>query len=117
MRHLKKHKFKQFKLINLARSLLLNNAIVTSKKNAKNLLSFVEKLITTCIKYHGAKNNNSKFIKIIVSKLQSKFVSFLLIHVLSKNFLKFKGGHVRIIKLPSNSNRNCLVSFIFDFER
>ncbi|QPJ58531.1 hypothetical protein E5P55_01020 [Candidatus Pinguicoccus supinus] len=117
MRHQNINKFKVFKLHNLASALILNTQIKTSKKNARNLIRYVEKLITVCIKYHSTSSLTLKLrcVRKLLVKLRSKFISFLLIHVLAKNFLKFKSGHLRIINLPNEEC--CLISFLYDHER
>lgn len=85
-------------LRNLARSLIIQEKIKTSEAKAKELRSFVEKLITK------SKNDTLSSRRIVSSKLGGeKEATSKLFTTVAKKYKDRKGGYTRITKLTLRS--------------
>lgn len=99
-----KHQAKKYKLgrdtkhrkslrYNLARSLFLNEKIVTTTAKAKSIISFVDKLITL------GKNDDLNAYKAILSNMRSDEIVAKKIIEYSNKFKNRDGGYLRIVKV------------------
>jgi large subunit ribosomal protein L17 len=79
-------------LLSLARALILNEKIKTTEAKAKELRSFIEKLITR------AKEDSIHNRRILVSRL-SEDVAKKLVKDIGVRYKDRKGGYTRILKL------------------
>ena len=96
-------------LSNLSCSLIKHKRIVTTEPKAKELRSFVERLITY------AKKDNLHGRRLILKKIKGsskKEISNILIHELAPNYSDRSGGYTRIIKLDNRKNDNARMSLI-----
>ena len=101
---------------NLAMSLIEHKSIKTTLPKAKELQSFVERLVTY------AKKGNLSSHRLITQKLPGKLgkkMTNILIHDIAPNYSDRSGGYTRIIKLGNRKNDNSLVSIIefVDFKK
>tara|TARA_B100001750_G_C14879625_1_gene289754 strand:+ start:55 stop:492 length:438 start_codon:yes stop_codon:yes gene_type:complete len=96
-------------LSNLSCSLIKHKRIVTTEPKAKELRSFIERLITY------AKKDNLHGRRLILKKIKGsakKEISNILIHELAPNYSDRSGGYTRIIKLDNRKNDNARMSLI-----
>ena len=94
---------------NLAMSLIEHKQIKTTLPKAKELQSFVERLVT-----YAKKNNLSSF-RLITQKLPGRLgkkITNILIHEIAPKFIDRNGGYTRIIKLGNRNNDNAQMSII-----
>ena len=94
---------------NLAMSLIEHKRIKTTLPKAKELQSFVERLITY------AKKNDLSSYRLLTQKLPGKLgkkSTNLLIHEIAPNYVNRNGGYTRIIKLENRKNDNAKMSLI-----
>ena len=94
---------------NLAMSLIEHKSIKTTLPKAKELQSFVERLVTY------AKKGNLSSHRLITQKLPGKLgkkMTNILIHDIAPNYSDRSGGYTRIIKLDSRKNVNAKMSII-----
>tara|TARA_Y100000588_G_C13952910_1_gene795211 strand:- start:190 stop:603 length:414 start_codon:yes stop_codon:yes gene_type:complete len=94
---------------NLAMSLIEHKRIKTTLPKAKELQSFVERLVTY------AKKNNLSSHRLITQKLPGslgKKSANILIHDIAPNYNDRNGGYTRIIKLTNRKNDNASMSII-----
>ena len=116
MRHLVKGKklnrtasHRKALLSNLSCSLIKYKRIITTEPKAKELRSFVERLITY------AKKNNLHGRRLIMKRIKGslkKEISNILIHDIAPNYSDRNGGYTRIIKLDNRKNDNARMSII-----
>ena len=94
---------------NMAASLVLNKRIITTHPKAKELQSYVERLVTYAKKndVHGRRLIQSK----IIGKL-SKNVANELIHNIAPQYSDRNGGYTRVIKLDNRKNDNAITALI-----
>ena len=94
---------------NLAMSLIEHKSIKTTLPKAKELQSFVERLVTY------AKKGNLSSYRLITQKLPGKLgkkMTNILIHDIAPNYSDRSGGYTRIIKLDNRKNDNAMMSII-----
>jgi len=96
-------------LSNLSCSLIKHKQIITTLPKAKELRSFVERLVTYAKK--GDVHGRRLIMKKIKGNLK-KEVSNILIHEIAPNYSDRNGGYTRIIKLDSRKNDNAKLSLI-----
>ena len=94
---------------NMAASLVFNKRIITTHPKAKELQSFVERLVTYAKKddVHGRRLIQSK----IIGKL-SKSVANELIHNIAPQYTSRNGGYTRVIKLDNRKNDDAVKALI-----
>jgi len=96
-------------MMNMASSLVLHKRIRTTDAKAKELRSYVERLVTY------AKKENLHGRRLIQQKIPGslgKKVANILIHEIAPEFKDRNGGYTRIIKLGNRKNDNAPVSLI-----
>ena len=94
---------------NLSCSLIKHKQITTTLPKAKELRSFIERLVTY------AKRGDVHGRRLIMKKIKGnlkKEISNILIHEIAPNYLDRNGGYTRIIKLDSRKNDNAKLSLI-----
>ena len=94
---------------NLAMSLIEHKRIKTTFPKAKELQSFIERLVTY------AKKNNLSSYRLLTQKLPGRLgkkSANLLIHDIAPNYTDRNGGYTRIIKLDNRKNDNAQMSLI-----
>ena len=94
---------------NLAMSLIEHRRIKTTLPKAKELQSFIERLVTY------AKKNNLNSYRLLTQKLPGKLgkkSTNLLMHEIAPNYTDRNGGYTRIIKLDNRKNDNAKMSLI-----
>tara|TARA_Y100000588_G_C13778038_1_gene721112 strand:+ start:24 stop:449 length:426 start_codon:yes stop_codon:yes gene_type:complete len=116
MRHLKKGRklnrtasHRKALFSNLASSLVINKRIITTHPKAKELQTYVERLVT-----YAKKNNvhGRRLIqKRIIGKL-SKTVANELIHNIAPQYADRHGGYTRVIKLENRKNDDAIKALI-----
>ena len=96
-------------LSNLSCSLIKHKHIVTTLPKAKELRSFVERLITYAKKgdLHGR-----RLIQKRIQGKNSKQIANILIHDIAPNYESRNGGYTRLIKINNRKNDNASVSLI-----
>ena len=101
---------------NMSCSLVKHKRIITTEPKAKELRSFIERLVTYAKKgdVHGR--------RLIMRKIKGKLkkeISNLLIHEIAPNYKDRNGGYTRIIKLNNRKNDNARMSLIefVDFQQ
>tara|TARA_Y100000814_G_scaffold290975_1_gene266510 strand:+ start:146 stop:577 length:432 start_codon:yes stop_codon:yes gene_type:complete len=101
---------------NMSCSLVMHKRIITTEPKAKELKSFVERLVTYAKK--GDVHGRRLIMKKIKGKLK-KEISNLLIHEIAPNYIDRNGGYTRIIKLNNRKNDNARMSLIefVDFQK
>ena len=119
MRHLKKGRklnrtssHRKALFSNLASSLVINKRIITTHPKAKELQSFVERLVTYA-KYEGDKAVHGR--RLIQKKIQgklSKNIANELIHNIAPQYSSRNGGYTRVIKLENRKNDDALKALI-----
>ena len=94
---------------NMAASLVINKRIITTHPKAKELQSYVERLVTYAKKndVHGRRLIQSK----IIGKL-SKSVANELIHNIAPQYSSRNGGYTRVIKLDNRKNDDAIKAII-----
>ena len=94
---------------NMAASLVFNKRIITTHPKAKELQSFVERLVTYAKKndVHGRRLIQSK----IIGKL-SKSVANELMHNIAPQYRERNGGYTRVIKLDNRKNDDAVKALI-----
>ena len=94
---------------NMAASLVFNKRIITTHPKAKELQSFVERLVTYAKKndVHGRRLIQSK----IIGKL-GKSVANELIHNIAPQYDTRNGGYTRVIKLENRKNDDAIKALI-----
>ena len=94
---------------NMAASLIINKRIITTHPKAKELQSYVERLVTYAKKndVHGRRLIQSK----IIGKL-SKSVANELIHSIAPQYSDRNGGYTRVIKLENRKNDDAVKALI-----
>ena len=116
MRHLKKGRklnrtasHRKALFSNLASSLVINKRIITTHPKAKELQSYVERLVTYAKKndIHGRRLIQKK----IIGKL-SKKVANELIHNIAPQYSDRQGGYTRVIKLENRKNDDAIKALI-----
>ena len=96
-------------MMNLASSLIVHKRIKTTDAKAKDLRSYVERLVTY------AKKENLHGRRLIQQKVPGslgKKVANILIHEIAPEYKDRNGGYTRIIKLGNRKNDNAPVSLI-----
>ena len=96
-------------LMNMLNSLIKYEQITTTLPKAKELQSFIERLVTY------AKKGNLSSHRLITQKLPGKLgkkMSNILIHDIAPNYSDRSGGYTRIIKLDNRKNDNANMSII-----
>jgi large subunit ribosomal protein L17 len=96
-------------MMNMASSLVLYKRIRTTDAKAKELRSYVERLVTY------AKKESLQGRRLIQQKIPGtlgKKVANILIHEIAPEFKNRAGGYTRIIKLGNRKNDNAPVSLI-----
>lgn len=79
----------------LARSLVRDEAIITTEAKAKELRPYIEELVTK------ARNNDLSARKLITSRLgNDKAIAKKLVEEIAPQYENRKGGYTRITKLP-----------------
>ena len=96
-------------LSNMSCSLVKHKRIITTEPKAKELRSFIERLITYAKK--GDVHGRRLIMKKIKGNLK-KEVSNILIHDIAPNYENKSGGYTRIIKLSNRKNDNAKLSII-----
>ena len=94
---------------NLAMALIEHKTIKTTLPKAKELQSFIERLVTY------AKKENLTSHRLITQKLPGKLgkkMTNILIHDIAPNYSNRNGGYTRIIKLDNRKNDNAQMSII-----
>ena len=94
---------------NLAMSLIEHRRIKTTFPKAKELQSFIERLVTY------AKKNDLSSHRLLTQKLPGRLgkkSANLLIHEIAPNYTDRNGGYTRIIKLENRKNDNAKMSLI-----
>ena len=101
---------------NMSCSLVKHKRIITTEPKAKELRSFIERLVTYAKK--GDVHGRRLIMKKIKGKLK-KEISNLLIHEIAPNYMDRNGGYTRIIKLNNRKNDNARMSLIefVDFQQ
>ena len=98
---------------NLAAALVFNRRIVTTHPKAKELSSFIERLVT-----YAKKEDSVHARRLIQKKVPLKLhkkISNILIHDIVPNYNDRVGGYTRIIKLSNRKNDNAkqaLIEFV-----
>ena len=94
---------------NMAASLVINKRIITTHPKAKELQSYVERLVTYAKKndLHGRRLIQKK----IIGKL-SKSVANELIHDIAPQYSDRNGGYTRVIKLDNRKNDDAIKALI-----
>ena len=94
---------------NMAASLVFNKRIITTHPKAKELQSYIERLVTYAKKndVHGRRLIQSK----IIGKL-SKSVANELIHNIAPQYSSRNGGYTRVIKLENRKNDDAVKALI-----
>ena len=94
---------------NMAASLVINKRIITTHPKAKELQSYVERLVTYAKKndLHGRRLIQKK----IIGKL-SKSVANELIHNIAPQYSDRNGGYTRVIKLDNRKNDDAIKALI-----
>ena len=115
MRHLKKgRKFHRKKgqrkafLKSLAGNLILKGKISTTEARAKEMKSFVEKLITL------AKKQNLASLRLLISRLNKKPAQKLFYEIAPK-YKDGRGGYVRVIKSATRRKNDAAKMAIIEF--
>jgi len=93
----------------LAESLVQYERIETTEAKAKELRSFIEKLVTR------ARIRDLSSERILVSRLGSKTAAKKLINDIAPKYIKREGGYTRVIKLPrrhGDSAKMALIEFV-----
>ena len=116
MRHLKKGRklnrtasHRKALFSNLASSLVINKRIITTHPKAKELQSYVERLVTY------AKKNNIHVRRLIQKKIIGKLgktVANELIHNIAPQYADRHGGYTRVIKLENRKNDDAIKALI-----
>jgi len=94
---------------NMSCSLIKYKRIVTTEQKAKELRSFIERLVTY------AKKDSLHGRRLIMGKIKGKLkkeISNILIHEIAPNYTDRNGGYTRIIKLTNRKNDNANMSII-----
>ena len=94
---------------NMAASLVFNKRIITTHPKAKELQTYIERLVTYAKKndVHGRRLIQSK----IIGKL-SKSVANELIHNIAPQYSSRNGGYTRVIKLENRKNDDAVKALI-----
>ena len=103
-------------MMNLSIALITHKQIKTTDAKAKELRSFVERLVT------HAKKGGIHGLRLIQRKLPGKAgkaAAYTLLHELAPAYSERAGGYTRIIKLNNRKNDNAPVSLIefVDFQK
>ena len=94
---------------NMSCSLIKHKRIVTTEQKAKELRSYIERLVTY------AKKDSLHGRRLIMKKIRGKLkkeISNILIHEIAPNYMDRNGGYTRIIKLTNRKNDNANMSLI-----
>ena len=94
---------------NMSCSLIKYKRIVTTEQKAKELRSFIERLVTY------AKKDSLHGRRLIMRKIKGKLkkeISNILIHEIAPSYIDRNGGYTRIIKLTNRKNDNANMSII-----
>ena len=94
---------------NMSCSLIKHKRIVTTEQKAKELRSYIERLVTY------AKKDSLHGRRLIMKKIRGKLkkeISNILIHEIAPNYVDRNGGYTRIIKLANRKNDNANMSLI-----
>ena len=94
---------------NMSCSLIKHKRIVTTEQKAKELRSYIERLVTY------AKKDSLHGRRLIMKKIRGKLkkeISNILIHEIAPNYVDRNGGYTRIIKLANRKNDNANRSLI-----
>ena len=106
------HEHRKALWANMAGSLIEHEQIKTTLPKAKELRSFVERLITY------AKKNDLHGRRMIMKKIKGnlkKEVSNILIHEIAPNYIDRNGGYTRIVKLANRKNddaKRAIIEFV-----
>ena len=94
---------------NMSCSLIKHKRIVTTEQKAKELRSYIERLVTY------AKKDSLHGRRLIMKKIRGKLkkeISNILIHEIAPNYMDRNGGYTRIVKLTNRKNDNANMSII-----
>ena len=94
---------------NMSCSLIKHKRIITTEQKAKELRSYIERLVTY------AKKDSLHGRRLIMRKIRGKLkkeISNILIHEIAPNYSDRNGGYTRIIKLNNRKNDNANRSLI-----
>ena len=94
---------------NMSCSLIKHKRIITTEQKAKELRSYIERLVTY------AKKDSLHGRRLIMRKIRGKLkkeISNILIHEIAPNYMDRNGGYTRIIKLTNRKNDNANMSLI-----
>ena len=94
---------------NMSCSLIKHKRIVTTEQKAKELRSYIERLVTY------AKKDSLHGRRLIMKKIKGKLkkeISNILIHEIAPNYMDRNGGYTRIVKLTNRKNDNANMSII-----
>tara|TARA_B100000686_G_C16525161_1_gene829324 strand:- start:23 stop:457 length:435 start_codon:yes stop_codon:yes gene_type:complete len=94
---------------NMSCSLIKHKRIITTEQKAKELRSYIERLVTY------AKKDSLHGRRLIMRKIRGKLkkeISNILIHEIAPNYVDRNGGYTRIIKLANRKNDNANRSLI-----
>jgi len=105
--HRKKGQRKAF-LKSLASNLILKGKILTTEARAKEIKSFVEKLITL------AKKQNLASLRLLISRLNKKPAQKLFYEIAPK-YKNSRGGYVRVIKDSARRKNDAAKMAIIEF--
>ncbi len=95
-------------LVSLSRALVMNEKIKTTEAKAKELRSFIEKLITR------AKEDNIKNRRVLASRLSDE-IAEKLIKEIAPRYKERSGGYTRIIKAnprKEDGARMAIIEFV-----
>lgn len=90
----------------LAKSFILHERIETTEAKAKELRSFVEKLITR------SKVNNIHNYRLLIAKLGGQNVVEKLVKEIGPKYAERKGGYTRITKIGARPGDNAKMAII-----
>ena len=96
-------------LRNLASSLIIHKRIRTTDAKAKELRSFVERLVTVARK--GGLHAHRQIQKALPGS-HGQFVAQILFHDIAPHYVDRPGGYTRTVKLGPRSNDRALVSLV-----
>ena len=98
-------------LRNMANSLLTHETIVTTLPKAKELRSYVEKLITTALR-RDEKGSDFNAHRAVFAKLQDKVATKKLVEQIAPKFADKNGGYTRILKTRLRKGDAAEMAFI-----
>lgn len=93
-------------LRNLSRALVLNERIETTVPKAKELRSFIEKIITK------AKKGPAASYVLVMSKLPQKDICKKIFEEIAPKYMERKGGYTRILRTRNRKGDNAEMAII-----